>query len=131
MTLTFKKTRRLKLIFVLSFFSFLIFSNSSHASEAPKTLFVDRLDYVNVVPPVYPELARQKGWQGTVMLKTLVEKDGSCAQVVVEKSSGHVVLDEAALNAVKNWEFSPARIGNEPYAVLTRVPIRFVLVDKK
>ena len=102
-----------------------------YATENQEMVSVNRLDYLKVTPPVYPELARQKGWQGTVVLKTLVEKNGTCTQVVVEKSSGYVALDEAALKAVKNWEFYPAHIGNSPYAVLARVPVRFVLVGKK
>ena len=113
------------LIFSLGFFKF------SFAAEHQDMTSAGQLDYLKVTSLVYPQLARQKGWQGTVILKTLVEKDGTCADAAVEKSSGFAVLDQAALNAVKEWEFSPARFGNETYMTLTRVPVRFVLIDKK
>ena len=90
-----------------------------------------KLDYLQVSPPAYPALARERGWEGTVIVKALVEKDGACSQVAVEKSSGHALLDNSAVKAIKEWEFSPARFGNSPYAALTRIPVRFALTGKK
>ena len=88
-----------------------------------------KLDYLKTSAPVYPMLARKHGWQGTVVLKVLVKGDGSCAQVRVEQSSGHAALDESAVEAVKKWKFSPARLGNSSYTSLAQVPIRFVLAE--
>ena len=107
-------------------------SGISLAQEIQKTAADEiKLDYLQVSPPAYPDVARQRGWEGTVILKALVDKDGTCSQVAVEKSSGHDILDDAATEAVKDWEFSPARMGDSPYPALTRIPVRFVLSGKK
>ena len=108
----------------------IVLDDNSNAVKLDLTFLPTKLDYFKMVPPAYPEFARQKGWQGTVVLKALVEEDGTCSRVEVEQSSGHGVLDRSAVQAVKQWEFSPARFGNNPYAVLTRVPVRFILTDK-
>ena len=120
-----------KLLFALFFFFCLASFKLSFASQNQQISSVIQLDYLKVTPPVYPKIARQRGWQGTVVLKAVVEQNGICKQVVVEKSSGYSVLDEAALKAVKEWEFDPPQFGGEPYAVLARVPVQFVLTDKK
>lgn len=88
-------------------------------------------DYFRNSAPAYPDYARRQGWEGLVILKVFVAKDGNPDQVSIEKSSGHQILDEAALKAVKKWRFLPARIGGLSFSSWVRVPIRFVLVDKK
>ena len=89
-----------------------------------------KIDYHAISIPVYPEIARKQGWEGTVILKVLVEEDGSCKHVAVEKSSGYDALDHSAVRAVKEWKFTPARLGSTSYAALTRIPIRFALAEK-
>lgn len=49
----------------------------------------------------YPSVARLNGQEGKVILKAIIRSDGQLADVVVQKSSGHSVLDEAAIEAVK------------------------------
>jgi protein TonB len=49
----------------------------------------------------YPSAARLNGQEGKVILKAVIRSDGQLADVVVQKSSGHSVLDEAAIEAVK------------------------------
>jgi periplasmic protein TonB len=78
-------------------------------------------------PPVYPRLARQRGWEGEVALQVRVSATGAVEEVWVERSSGHGVLDQAALAAVKRWRFRPARAGVRSVAGLARVPIEFRL----
>lgn len=87
-------------------------------------------DYLKNPAPVYPHLARERGWEGVVMLKVLVEKNGKPSQVLVEKSSGYKILDQAALKSVRNWEFLPARLGHLSFSSWVRVPVRFVLVER-
>ncbi|MBI2094801.1 MAG: energy transducer TonB [Candidatus Omnitrophica bacterium] len=77
--------------------------------------------------PVYPELARRRGWEGLVVLKVLVEKEGLASKTLVKKSSGHTVLDRAALETVRLWRFSPARFGDMVFSSWVEVPVRFVL----
>ena len=49
----------------------------------------------------YPNMARMNGQEGKVILKAVIRSDGQLADVVVQKSSGYSVLDEAAIEAVK------------------------------
>ena len=77
--------------------------------------------------PPYPPLARRKGYQGRLVLKLLVSKDGRVATVRVVKSSGYSILDRAALKTVKRWRFIPARLGSEPIPFWVEVPVVFRL----
>ena len=76
-------------------------------------------------PPQYPSLAERNGWEGTVMLKALVEKEGLASQVLIESSSGFKVLDNAALKTVKKWKFEPGRAGSVVIASWIKIPVRF------
>ena len=78
-------------------------------------------------PPVYPELARKLGHEGKVFLSVDVDKTGLPIHVQIQKSSNHPLLDEAALAAVRQWRFRPARIGAVPVDSKVRVPICFVI----
>lgn len=84
--------------------------------------------HLNNPPPVYPLAARRRGDHGTVLLRLIVTSDGMAKNVVVEKSSGHRLLDDAALAAVRNWRFVAARQGGQsidwPYtqAILFKLP---------
>lgn len=78
-------------------------------------------------PPIYPRLARQRGWEGLVALRVKVSAAGEVVEAWVENSSGHGVLDQAALTAVKSWRFRPAQEGMRAVAGVARVPIEFRL----
>jgi protein TonB len=84
-------------------------------------------DYLKNPAPEYPESARRRGYEGTVLLTVAVSKDGDPVKIDIEKSSGHASLDEAALKAVKTWKFLPGKLGNMPVESVVRVPIRFYL----
>ncbi|HQS37091.1 MAG TPA: energy transducer TonB [Methylotenera sp.] len=84
-------------------------------------------DYLHNPIPEYPSMARRKGEQGRVLLKVLVTLNGDAGNVTLEKSSGSSYLDEAAINAVKNWKFIPARSNNEAVSGFVTVPISFSL----
>lgn len=80
----------------------------------------------NPLPP-YPLIARIKGWQGRVLLDVVVSAQGRPHTVTVERSSGHRVLDLAALKAVRSWRFIAAqRDGRNVFGQLT-VPVVFRL----
>ena len=78
-------------------------------------------------PPIYPEAAARDRLEGTVMLRILVKPDGSVGDLEVFHSSGHAVLDGAAVQAVKDWRYRPARRGNQPVEFVMRVEIIFTL----
>lgn len=79
--------------------------------------------------PVYPWLARQRGEEGTVVLRVEVLPTGRCGRLDVRASSGSTLLDTAALHTVKGWQFKPARRGQLPVAVWVEIPITFELID--
>lgn len=80
-------------------------------------------------PPDYPSLARKRGWQGRVVLAVEVDSEGAAKEVRVENGSGHDLLDEAALRAVRGWRFEPANRDGQPVAMQVLVPVSFVLQD--
>jgi len=86
-----------------------------------------RVQFGNNPRPEYPRAAREAGWEGTTVLQIVVLPDGTVGSVTVHRTSGHAVLDEAALTAVKSWQFVPARDGNFPIRSVVRLPIRFDL----
>ncbi len=77
--------------------------------------------------PEYPRAAREAGWEGTVVLQVMVLPDGTAGTVTLHKTSGHSILDEAALDAVRGWQFIPAMDGNFPVQSVVRIPVRFDL----
>jgi len=79
----------------------------------------------------YPAIAREKGWQGTVILDVAVNADGQAENVRIYESSGYRILDQAAVKAISKCRFNPARSGDTALASLIRIPFRFALQDKK
>jgi len=89
-------------------------------------VYVEELpEAVTKVEPVYPDLAREAGVDGTVLVQALVGKDGRVKDTKVVKSIP--MLNAAAVSAVKLWVFKPALSNNKPVAVWVAVPVRFLL----
>jgi len=64
------------------------------------------------VKPRYPDSARRRGVEGTVVIRAYITEQGRVEQVQVEQSAGHADLDEAAVDAVGAGASSlPARVG--------------------
>lgn len=83
--------------------------------------------YREVRPPDYPHAARLRGWEGETLLRVLVGADGRPRQVHVERSSGHSLLDRAAVHAVRGWRFHPAQLEGVARDAWTVVPVAFRL----
>jgi len=95
------------------------------AGEVPAVRVAPR--YRFTPPPLYPALARSRGWQGDVELWVRVAEDGRVLEARVHDSSGFEMLDRAAVDAVGRWRFHPARIGQTPVPTEVRVPVCFRL----
>jgi protein TonB len=78
-------------------------------------------------PPSYPRTARRRGYEGTVLLEVLVGREGEVKDLRLFESSGHDVLDHAAMKAVMQWAFDPGMRGDEPVEMRVKVPVRFDL----
>jgi protein TonB len=77
------------------------------------------------VTPQYPPLAKQARIQGVVVLQALIGKDGSIQNLHVV--SGHPMLTNAALEAVKEWKYKPYYLNGEPVEVETTINVNFSL----
>ncbi|MCX7089460.1 MAG: energy transducer TonB [Methylococcales bacterium] len=77
--------------------------------------------------PIYPSIAKRLGWKGKVILHVQVSAAGESTSVSVQQSSGHEELDDAAVEAVKQWRFIPAKRGNTPVSSSVQVPLNFNL----
>ncbi len=75
--------------------------------------------------PVYPPLARQARIQGNVVLHAIIDKDGRVGELQVV--SGHPLLVQSALEAVKNWRYQPTTLNGEAVEVDTTITVNFVL----
>ncbi|MCC6394381.1 MAG: M56 family metallopeptidase [Bryobacterales bacterium] len=103
-----------------------------HVSMAPMALRiggnVQSAKLVKKVPPHYPPEAKQSRLQGTVRLMVRIAKDGKVENV--ELIEGHPMLAEAAIEAVKQWEYKTTLLNGNPVAVLTQVDVNFTLQDQ-
>jgi len=103
-------------------------SSSTGTEEAspPVWVSVEEMPVLVSIPkPVYPAIARQAGIEGTVLIRAVVESDGSVGSAQVMR--GVPLLDEAALSAVRAAVFKPGIQAHKPVRVSVDIPIRFRL----
>ena len=77
--------------------------------------------------PSYPVAARRRHQEGLVLVSVVVTSAGRPARVEIKESSGFPLLDDAAIEAVKGWEFEPARLDSVAVESKIEVPLRFKL----
>ena len=77
--------------------------------------------------PAYPPLAKQARIQGVVHLQAVIGKDGSVISLAV--ISGHPLLIQAALDAVRQWVYQTTLLNGEPVEVLTQIDVNFTLSE--
>jgi len=80
---------------------------------------------IHQVTPQYPSLARQARIQGTVILQAVIGKDGTVQKVRV--LSGHPMLVQAAIDAVRQWRYKPYYLNGEAVEVDTQINVNFTL----
>ena len=80
---------------------------------------------ISKVPPAYPDIAREAGVAGIVMVRARVGTDGRVTETSV--TSPNPMLDAAAVAAVKQWRFRPGRVAGRPANIWIQVPVRFSL----
>ncbi|NBV05944.1 MAG: energy transducer TonB [Proteobacteria bacterium] len=98
------------------------------ATKAAESDPIFNANYLNNPAPYYPLSAKRKGIQGKVLLSVVVKVDGTAAAVNVSRSSGSSDLDEAALEAVKQWKFIPARNKGQFVQASVIVPVEFKII---
>jgi len=80
--------------------------------------------------PQYPNRARRRGLEGGLILRVTVNIKGAPSAIEVIKTSGHEILDRAAVKAVRNWQFQPAKKGEKPVKASVNLPVEFRLREK-
>lgn len=80
---------------------------------------------LNKTVPLYPALAKTARIQGAVVLHAIISKQGSIENLSVV--SGHPMLVQAAMDAVKRWKYRPYILNGEPVEVETTVTVNFNL----
>jgi protein TonB len=75
--------------------------------------------------PIYPDVARMARIEGTVVMEAVLDPSGRVTQLHVIKSVP--MLDQAALDAVRQWRYTPSVYGGRPVSVLMTITVRFTL----
>lgn len=83
---------------------------------------------INKVQPVYPAEAKQAGVSGAVVMQLTITEKGDVSDIKVV--SGHPLLRDAAVNAVKQWQYSPTLLNGEPAPVIATVTVQFELDEQ-
>ena len=86
---------------------------------------IQRPQKIRDVIPVYPPLALASHTQGTVILETVIGEDGRVRNLKVLRSIP--LLDQAAIDAVRQWQFTPPMLNRQPVAVVMTVTVTFTL----
>jgi periplasmic protein TonB len=82
---------------------------------------------IDRIQPVYPAIARAAHVQGTVVLHAIIAKDGTVQQL--QLVSGPPLLVNSAMDAVRQWRYSPTELNGEPVEVDTTIQVVFTLGD--
>jgi protein TonB len=77
------------------------------------------------VQPQYPQLARQARVQGVVVLRAVISREGKIENL--QLVTGHPLLVQSAMEAVRQWRYRPYFLNNEPVEVETQVTVNFTL----
>ncbi|MGH9578998.1 MAG: energy transducer TonB, partial [Terriglobales bacterium] len=75
--------------------------------------------------PLYPQMARMARVQGSVVLQAVISKNGNIENLRVV--SGHPMLTQSALDAVRQWRYRPYLLNGEPVEVETQITVNFNL----
>ncbi|MBI78633.1 MAG: hypothetical protein CMM53_12825, partial [Rhodospirillaceae bacterium] len=125
------------------------YSNTQKISKIPKPLKPAQLitqaaisSKIQTIPPKidpkvknqwpeYPNRARRRGQEGALILRITVSDNGKPSSIKVIKTSGHQILDQAAIDAVWNWQFQPAKKRGLAVKASIDLPVVFQLKNKR
>ncbi|MGQ9664160.1 MAG: energy transducer TonB [bacterium] len=80
---------------------------------------------------IYPDVARQMGLEGRVVLAVLINENGTVDQVRISKTSSSPILDSAATETARTFVFSPALMGDRPVKIWVKLPVEFKFEEVK
>jgi protein TonB len=106
-----------------------VVGGTGDAAGTQQLPMIEKVALERMKPPVYPPRCLRMGIEGLVKVRVLVGEDGVPQEITLARSSGESSLDEAAMEAVKDWVFKPAQRNGMPVRAWTIVPIEFKLID--
>lgn len=110
---------------------FIIIPDAPPAPPAPERTYtvggdVTRPVKIHAPLPSYPERARRPRIQGTVIVQAIIDKNGDVTEIKLLKGLP-MGLNEAAIDAIKQWKFKPATLGGKPVDVYYNLTVTFKL----
>ncbi len=90
---------------------------------------IERPRLIKSVPPKYPKEALKVRVEGEVVLDAVADEQGKVVKIV--KKTGHPLLTDAAIDALRQWQYEPYVLNNEPRKVRFTVRVNFRLHGKK
>lgn len=110
-------------------FQIVVRENARGAANEPVGSITAAKIVENNPKPSYPYFARTMNYEGLVVVRVEIAADGTAARVEIAESSGYNILDEAAVDTVKNWAFMPAMRDGIAITTWLEIPIRFMLTE--
>jgi periplasmic protein TonB len=103
-------------------------TNTTDLSGVPTALSVRELQYTSHPPqPAYPGKAKRLGQQGVVVLRLTISLSGAIDEMSILQSSGHALLDQAAIQAMNRVTFKPYLVNGMARRATADIPFHFVL----
>jgi TonB family protein len=98
-------------------------ANSSTPAASIEQSQLEPLQLTRTVPPVYPPIAKARHMSGPVVVEATIGKDGRPTNL--KFISGAPIFKDAAFDAVKQYQFKPAKLNGQPIEQVTQVRINF------
>ena len=94
--------------------SFTTNAKNEDRTEVESAIVLKKPEIISRSNPFYPSEAIKSNIEGKVVMKLLINKEGEVTKTMVENSSGHSILDEAAIAYSRELKFSPALMNSKP-----------------
>ena len=98
--------------------------------SGPKVVFIPYDDppvALSPIRPNYPEIAQEAGIEGVVVVQAFIDKKGRVKETLILKGVPNTGLDEAAMDAIRNTRFRPAKQRERSVGVWISIPVNFRL----
>jgi len=83
----------------------------------------------SAINPRYPEIAQEAGIEGTVIVQAFINDKGIVEETLILKGVPNTGLDEAAMEAIRDTRFKPAKQRDRPVGVWISIPVHFTLTN--
>jgi len=97
------------------------------AAPPPAPIVPAKVSYAPDPADYYPAQSRRNNEEGRALVHICVDERGRVASAAIDGSSGHALLDDAAVRLAKLYRFKPATQGGKPVQQCTGLPVKFVL----